>query len=156
MPVDDLAPYVANKVFSVNFVNTMLVDDLAPYVANKVFSVNFVNTMLVDDLAPYVAKKVFSVNFVNTMPVDDLAPYVARPSTAMILEMSDEQTLLYFNKSWSASVLWIRGCPVANGDPSNYSIGQSFMTPEVTRWAPQLLINGNMIKQKTCKFCVDN
>ena len=36
------------------------------------------------------------------------------------------------------------------------SVGRSDMTPEVAWWATQLLISGNMIKQKTCKFCVDN
>ena len=28
--------------------------------------------------------------------------------------------------------------------------------PEVARYATHLSISGNMIKQKTCKFCVDN
>ena len=30
------------------------------------------------------------------------------------------------------------------------------MTPEVARWATQLSISGNMIKWKTCQFCVNN
>ena len=37
-----------------------------------------------------------------------------------------------------------------------YSIGRSNMTPKVARWATQLSISGNMIKQKTTKFFVNN
>ena len=40
------------------------------------------------------ATRILWANDVNTMAADDLAPYVTRPSTAMILILSDRQVLV--------------------------------------------------------------
>ena len=60
----------------------------------------------------------------------------------------------HWNATMHNKVLWIRGCPVAKCDPL---LGRATQhDPEVAQWATQLLISGNMIKKKKCKFCVNN
>ena len=53
-----------------------------------------------------------------------------------------------------SAVLWISGRPIAKCDPIR---GQAIHhDPEVARWETQLSISRNMIRGKTCKFCVNN
>ena len=65
--------------------------------------------------------------------------------------MAPEAKFIFETSGPLNAVLWIRGRPVAKFDPLlGWAIHQDH------RWATQLSISGNMIKQKSYKFCVHN
>ena len=89
-----------------------------------------------------------SLTIPQSVTVYEVQPW----SRTMIQLICQQQTWNFWNL-----IKWWCGWEVAQSpNATHYLVGRSSMTPKVARWATQLSISGDMIKQKTCKFCVNN